>query len=122
MTDQKILDLIIDKVRNKDARGNEHVVSRRTVQEYAEHHDIPEEDAEELLREAGFGIIEALPGEDGDPDACVVCILADEPSDFKDNAVGECAGCKQAIQFRPYLSAKVRKICPECLIREQSAH
>lgn len=47
------------------------------------------------------------------PGICV-CVLAIEPTPFRDNVVCTCCDCGVAIQHRPHAPAELLKVCMRC--------
>lgn len=46
----------------------------------------------------------------------VVCMRLTQPLMMPDNDIGICAQCGEAIQFRPHVPKRPRKVCMECVI------
>lgn len=44
----------------------------------------------------------------------VICTFASDPTPFTDNVRGVCSRCGAAIQWRPYVPTKPKKVCLGC--------
>lgn len=58
--------------------------------------------------------------EDGAAADFVVCTRVTTPLHFADNLTGVCCQCGAAIQFRPHLPTKPRKLCMQCFAKQHT--
>lgn len=72
---------------------------------------------EEIARALGatFDVIASEQELPRDEPVIIVCLYADEPTPYSDNAVSECqGGCGRKVQYRPHHPDWTIKMCGEC--------
>lgn len=50
-------------------------------------------------------------------DVVILCLKKTDETPFADNHFGNCCGCGIELQFRPYVSQHIRKMCQDCLVK-----
>jgi hypothetical protein len=66
--------------------------------------------------------IEVIPDEEAEKVDFLVCTLADTPTPFEDNLVGNCHFCGKKVQYRWHAPRKPKRVCLECAVIQLEAN